>query len=191
MHSASYRYSSNLSRGSRRRRAIALFLAVLVHVLLIIMLLRQAPPPSRLLEPEPRPVTFQLSPEPQSTSKRASAAPKAKKVDKASPRLPEPPVLPAAPPIPPLPFLTLSKEEFAAADIAKQPSHPGEQMGGDSPDADGKNSGSAYGPGEGLGGERLYEADWYRRPTNAELSFYMPANAPSTGWGLKIGRAHV
>src|SRR3546814_6325184 len=50
MHSASYRYSSNLSRGSRWRRAIALFLAVLVHALLIIMLLRQAPPPSRLLE---------------------------------------------------------------------------------------------------------------------------------------------
>src|SRR3546814_7915489 len=42
MHSASYRYSSNLSRGSRWRRAIALFLAVLVHALLIIMLLRQA-----------------------------------------------------------------------------------------------------------------------------------------------------
>src|SRR3546814_12568332 len=48
----------------------------------------------------------------------------------------------------------------------------------------GKNSGSAYGPGEGPGGERLSEADWYRKPTNAELSFYMPANAPSTGRGL-------
>src|SRR3546814_7968581 len=74
MHSASYRYSSNLSRGSRWRRAIALFLAVLVHALLIIMLLRQAPPPSRLLEPQPRPVTFQLSPEPQSTSKQIGRA---------------------------------------------------------------------------------------------------------------------
>src|SRR3546814_17442025 len=90
MHSASYRYSSNLSRGSRWRRAIALFLAVLVHALLIIMLLRQAPPPSRLLEPQPRPVTFQLSPEPQSTSKRASAAPKAETAHKAPPRPPAP-----------------------------------------------------------------------------------------------------
>lgn len=186
MHSASYRYSSNLSRGSRWRRAIALFLAVLVHALLIIMLLRQAPPPSRLLEPQPRPVTFQLSPEPQSTSKRASAAPKAETAHKAPPRPPEPlpPAPPVAPPIPPLPFLTLSKEEFAAADIAKLPSHRGEQTGGDISGDTGKNSGSAYGPGEGPGGERLYEADWYRKPTNAELSFYMPANAPSTGWGL-------
>src|SRR3546814_9935806 len=45
-------------------------------------------------------------------------------------------------------------------------------------------SSDLYGPGEGPGGERLYEADWYRKPTNAELSFYMLANAPSTGWGL-------
>src|SRR3546814_4142487 len=113
MHSASYRYSSNLSRGSRWRRAIAHFLAVLVHALLIIMLLRQAPPPSRLLEPQPRPVTFQLSPEPQSTSKRASAAPKAETAHKAPPRPPEPlpPAPPAAPPLPPLPSLTLRSEE--------------------------------------------------------------------------------
>src|SRR3546814_7710620 len=90
MHSASYRYSTNLSRGSRWRRAIALFLAVLVHALLIIMLLRQEPPPLRLLELQPRPVTFQLSPEPQSTSKRDYAAPKAEIAHKAAPRPTEP-----------------------------------------------------------------------------------------------------
>src|SRR3546814_13516139 len=60
-----------------------------------------------------------------------------------------PPAPPVAPPIPPLPFLTLSKEEFAAADIAKLPSHRGEQTGGDISGDTGKNSGSAYGPGEG------------------------------------------
>src|SRR3546814_15818575 len=54
MHSASYRYSSTLSRGSRWRRAIALFLAVLVHPLLILMYLRQSPPPPPLLDPPPR-----------------------------------------------------------------------------------------------------------------------------------------
>src|SRR3546814_10137670 len=120
------------------------------------MLLRQAPPPSRLLEPEPRPVTFQLSPEPQSTSKRASTAAKAETAHKAPPRPPEPlpPAPPVAPPIPPLPFLTLSKEEFAAADIAKLPSHRGEQTGGDISGDPGKKSGSAYGPGAGPGGER-------------------------------------
>src|SRR3546814_10378363 len=123
MHSASYRYSSNLSRGSRWRRAIALFLAVLVHALLIIMLLRQAPPPSRLLEPQPRPVTFQLSPEPQSTSKRASAAPKAETAHKEPPRPPEPlpPPPPLPPPLPPPPFLTLTTEGLPAAHIPKLP----------------------------------------------------------------------
>src|SRR3546814_2207245 len=135
------------------------------------MLLRQGPPPSRLLEPEPRPVTFHLSPEPQSTSKRASTAAKAETAHQAPPRPPEPlpPAPPVAPPIPPLPFLTLSKEEFAAADIAKLPSHRGEQTGGDISGDTGKNSGSAYGPGEGPGGERLSEADWYRRPNHPEL----------------------
>src|SRR3546814_3297718 len=123
------------------------------------MLLRQAPPPSRLLEPQPRPVTFQLSPEPQSTSKRASAAPKAETAHKAPPRPPEPlpPAPPPAPPIPPLPFLTLSKEEFAAPHIATLPSHRGEQTARDISGATGKNSGSAYGPGDGQSEETTEE----------------------------------
>jgi hypothetical protein len=31
---------------------------------------------------------------------------------------------------------------------------------------------------------QLYEAEWYRRPTDVELGGYMPANAPPDGWGL-------
>src|SRR3546814_11784255 len=106
-----------------------------------------APPPSRLLEPQPRPVTFQLSPEPQSTSKRASAAPKAETAHKPPPRPPEPlpPAPPVAPPIPPLPFLTLSQEEFAAAEIPQLPSPRREQTSRDSPGDTWKNSVSAYG----------------------------------------------
>lgn len=38
--------------------------------------------------------------------------------------------------------------------------------------------------GAGPNGERLYNAEWHVRPTQAELAFYMPAGAPRTGWGM-------
>ena len=48
----------------------------------------------------------------------------------------------------------------------------------------GKDSGSVYGPGEGPGGERLYNAEWYREPTHAELAYYLPKNTTVSGWGM-------
>ena len=48
----------------------------------------------------------------------------------------------------------------------------------------GKDSVAAYGPGEGPGGAPLYYAEWYREPTHAELSTYMPSNGPPTGFAL-------
>ena len=49
---------------------------------------------------------------------------------------------------------------------------------GDASDSD------SDGPGAGPNGERLYNAQWYREPTHAELSYYLPANRPTVGWGL-------
>jgi protein TonB len=46
------------------------------------------------------------------------------------------------------------------------------------------DSAAVSGPGEGPGGVQLFEAEWYRRPTNAELSPFLPNNAPAQGWGL-------
>lgn len=69
---------------------------------------------------------------------------------------------------------------MAAGDIANRPS---KQDASGSAGA-GQNSGSAYGPGEGPGGVQLYDADWYRKPSDAELASYLPEGAPTKGWGL-------
>ena len=48
----------------------------------------------------------------------------------------------------------------------------------------GASHGSTSGRGRGPGGEQLYNADWYKRPTSAELGFYLPHDAPAEGYGL-------
>jgi hypothetical protein len=36
----------------------------------------------------------------------------------------------------------------------------------------------------GPGGQRLYDADWYREPTDAELRFYLRRGAPAGAWAM-------
>jgi hypothetical protein len=89
-------------------------------------------------------------------------------------------------------FIKMSKADLAAADIGKM---KGPAQGSDS-DGRGSDSRTAYGPGEGPGGVRLYDADWYRRPTDAELGTYMPKSSQGLeGWGLiacqTVERYHV
>lgn len=97
------------------------------------------------------------------------------------------PAPPKAEPVPELHLLKLSREEFAAADISKMPKRSAESsetskssQGGGA----GASSGAAYGPGEGPGGARLYNAQWYREPTHAELAGYMPHRDVSGGWAM-------
>ncbi|MCF8706550.1 hypothetical protein [Rhizorhapis sp. SPR117] len=134
------------------------------------------------------PATFELLPESHTADKVKRD--KEKERPRASSPPPAEPKPPMAPPVPSLPILLLSQKDFAASDISKLTSHRDEG----SADASDSSS-SAYGPGEGPGGVRLYEAEWYRRPTDAELAFYMPADAPRTGWGLiacqTVERFHV
>lgn len=95
------------------------------------------------------------------------------------PRLqPKPPVSPNPEPVPPLNLLKLTREEFAAADIGKMARRPGASTG----DA-GQMQGDA-GAGEGPGGARLYNAEWYREPTRAELITYMPHRNVAGGWAM-------
>jgi protein TonB len=66
----------------------------------------------------------------------------------------------------------MSKEEFAATDISKLPKA-----------SDGSGAGDSKVVGHGPNGEVLYAAEWAREPTDAELSGYLPRNAPE-GYGL-------
>ncbi len=91
--------------------------------------------------------------------------------------------------------MILSKDEFAAADIAKLPSYRGDNGPTDKATGTGATEGAADGPGDGPGGERLYNADWYVKPTDAELAYYLPSRARQPGWGMiacrTIAQYHV
>jgi protein TonB len=85
------------------------------------------------------------------------------------------------PQAPPLRLLKLTRDEFAAADISKMAKRSVENS-----DAGGSPGGgaAAYGPGEGPGGAHLYNAEWYREPTHAELVTYMPHRDFPAGWAM-------
>jgi protein TonB len=177
MRSASLQQSSYLDRTPLPSRVTAFFLSLAVSVLIVIMLLKLGALPPRVTEPESRLVTVQLLPEAGTPHPRAPARAVAK-VKRASRRVP-PPLPP--PPTPPLNMVILSREDFAAADIARLPS----QTAGVAGDAGaGSDSGSGTGSGQGPGGERLYNAEWYREPTHAELATYLPAGRMQAEWGM-------
>lgn len=163
----------------------ALILTIALHVFVIILVLLQK---GEILpiKVEQRLTAF-LLPEAKEkedngdkTAKKAQAKAGAKAAPEETPKppIPPPPVPPEVTPTPTTPsFLNMTSAEFAAADISKMASSRKKS-------GDGGDSQSAYGPGDGPGGVRLYNPDWYRRPTNAQLSGYLPANAPQKGWGL-------
>jgi protein TonB len=71
-----------------------------------------------------------------------------------------------------MPLLAMSKEELAAADLSNI-----------SKAAQARGEGDSETVGRGPNGELLYAAEWAREPTDAELSGYLPKNAPN-GSGL-------
>jgi len=180
-----------------RRHATALVLTIAVHALLLLMLLRMAvfpPPPSG---PPAGPLSVELlplpgeDPTPKKTEREeeraAGGAPPQTTVERA--KTPAPPPTPPAPPDPEstaLPIIPLNSDEMAASDIAKLGSRSAAGAGQALAGRDqgmGPGQGGSRGGGGG-GGEVLYDADWQRRPTSAELAFYIPSSAPRVGWGM-------
>ena len=168
----SYRLPSAHDRPPLRRRASGLALALGVNLGLLLVLLTLGVVPA--LERKPSEATLiDLLPESHSQAENHAAVQPDKPVPK-----PPPVVLPVKPSIAPPPrppkkaqsWIELSSADLAAADIRNLPRPgPGE---GDSEEV-----------GRGPHGEILYAAEWARRPTDAELSGYLPSNAPD-GWGL-------
>ena len=184
---APYRYYTDPDPVARRRRAITLALIVAAHIGIVLLLLRHVIE-MPVKQDKPMPVTFTLADQP--AAKKEAA--KSKTPDKgAAPKKPQPQVTPPAavtPPTekepPPLPFITMSRADMDSADLDKLPKRSADAGGGPDGSGAGKDSKSAYGPGEGPGGEQLYNPEWYRRPTDAELATYMPQSAPPDGWGM-------
>jgi len=86
----------------------------------------------------------------------------------------------STPPPPPVPgppgFIHLSHDEMAASDISKMPKAAAGGGGGE-------GTGTKAG-GDGPGGAVLYNARWYREPTEAELGPYLKNNRPSGAWAM-------
>lgn len=170
------------------RRGVALILTLLVHLLLLLLVLFTRPPVQPRKEDD-RLTTFSVMPDP--AKKEAGAKKEAPKKNAdaaaATPTVEPPRIPPPVAPVPTVPktevppsFIQLTPRDFAAADLSRLPGRGTGASG-----ANGKGtSGAVAGPGEGPGGVQLYEAEWYRRPTDMELAGYMPANPPRVGWGL-------
>ncbi|HEX7819993.1 MAG TPA: hypothetical protein VF463_05180 [Sphingobium sp.] len=168
-------------RARFNRSSIALLATILVHILLLLLLLLTRAP----VEPKKEErdlATFSVMPDPA----RKAPGEKVKKAEKkaAARSAPPPTTKPVPTPDPPQvaapSIIPVPRDVFAASNIANLPSH-GKSSG---TAGTGSDSAMVSGPGEGPGGVQLYEAEWYRRPTDMELSGYMPPNPPSAGWGL-------
>jgi protein TonB len=190
---SAYSDSSGLYHSPARRRAPALALTLLVHLLLLLMLLKLTPPDWVRRKQDQGPVTFQLAPNAPKAEQRTRKAGTTKKTaSKAPPPTPAPAKPPLPVPTPPVPFLIPGLEHF---DLRQVRSSQAETAAADQGSAgQGQDSGSAYGPGEGPGGAKLYYAEWYREPTSAELSYYLPPGR-HIGWGMiacqTVERYHV
>ena len=165
-------------------------LTIAAHLLLLLLLIRLAPP-LQPREVQRAPSTFSMLPDDSQAAPRpaanARAAAKADKTSASAAKPPPPVPLPVPPrtpttPVPPgepAPTILWDKALYAAADVGKIKGTASEAEADD--DATAKDSAAAYGPGDGPGGARLYNVDWYRRPVWSEISPYLPPNPPTRG----------
>ena len=169
------------------RRAASFALAVAAHALVVWLLLRLAPVPLTPPAEDTQPTSFTIAPVAEDSPKPATRERTMTKAartrsEAASPSTPKTKTQAPSPAVEPPPMLVLpgGMELFEAADIGK--------MRGSAPgngETEGKgDSVAAYGPGEGPGGQRLYNAEWHREPSRAELAGYLPGGAPPGSWAL-------
>lgn len=177
-------------RGSERRRPVALLLALAAHVLLFLILIGLAPKSPPPPPTDSRPVTFSMYPADNDVEKpserkadRADRKPQATAAAAArpAPPTPQPPAPVPPPPAPPTPSLFGNPSLFASGDISKL----GQSDRGDGDDEGDAKVASTYGPGEGPGGAKLYNAEWYTDPPRGVLTAYMPpSGAPAGSWAM-------
>ena len=185
MRLASPTHATYQSRPSWRSRVASSGFALTVVALIILVLLRlggislDPPGDGRSL------VTFDVPP----PGPKAAPAKRRAERTKPTPRRAQPPrAAPPPPPVPPPPIelpgvIKLSRSDFAASNIGRFPkaaAAPGEATELAEAEAGG---GADGGGGGGPNGERLFNAEWVREPTRAELVTYLPQRA-QTGWGM-------
>lgn len=93
---------------------------------------------------------------------------------------PETPPEPVPTTPPPPSYIRLSHEDFAASDIAAIGRRRAAQANAEAA----TEKANAMGPGAGPGGARLYRAQWYREPSDAEMRTYLDRGAPDGSWAI-------
>lgn len=175
-----YRYAPSF-----RIRLSAIGLSLAICLLIALMLIWMG-----LIGPEPSKqraklaaVSFSTDPVEKTGGSQAAAKAPPSPV-RAVPRevTPPPQIVPTPKPVT-MPPLDLSRktaaDPVASFDLGKLPKSAGGGSAGD-----GQNSAVAYGPGEGPGGAKLYNAEWYREPTDAEIGGYMPVSNIRPEWAM-------
>ena len=167
--SGTYRNAPSWDATTARRRGSGLALAVAVNLLIFLVLMGLGAAQFKKKPDDVLVVDMMSSP----SASPPPAAQAEKVAETAKPRVPpiKPPIqIPIAKP---LDMIELTREEYAAADIRNLGHAKGDnlQAANDSEEV-----------GRAPNGAILYGAEWYRRPTDAELAGYLPRNAPE-GWG--------
>lgn len=187
-----YRYAPSF-RNRIAAAALSLAICLGIALMLIWMGLVGAPP----AEKRDKLTAISFSTEPSDKVAGNQAAAKAARPKAAAPVVPETEPQPSPQPRPTpteTPKFDLAKprpaDPLAGFDLAKLPKRSGGAASGE-----GQNSAAAYGPGEGPGGMRLYNAEWYREPTEAEVGPYMPKRNIEAEWAViacrTVERYHV
>lgn len=191
-------------RARLRRRGPAAGLALAIELLIGLMLVYALMP---TLRPKPPrvPLTFGLDhaigsndaptvvpdAEPSQRTARQSGETRARPTEPPRPQpAPSPapsPLVETAPATLPANFVRLTRRDFAASDLARQPARAAAASAGEGAETASGGGGvpadSAV-VGKGPRGETLYAADWYTRPRHAQMAPYIPARARRSGWGL-------
>ncbi|MDB5724842.1 MAG: hypothetical protein JWQ16_1596 [Novosphingobium sp.] len=174
-----YRYHPSF-----RARVTGLVLSLATCLLILLMLIKMGAFSPITTKQGPKLTAISLSPQVSDRAAKTHVAAKSLQATPAARKAEVRPIQPPVPhdaPVPPFKLLKLSRDEFAAADISKmgKPAASGSSEAGS-----GQGSATAYGPGEGPGGAKLYNAQWYREPTNAEMATYMPQHNVEGGWAV-------
>ena len=174
MQSAYSERRADWRRPNVRQRALVIGLTLLAELLFLLMLLGLGPS-SWGDRRRGSKTDIIFLPQPAAEAASSAAPAQAEAAAKPNPRTPTPPrpKLPRAV-SPKPPWIELSSEEFAAADIGKLGSAGGK----------GKSSGGATtaSVGVGPGGVTLYKAEWFREPTDAELTGYVTKRIEPGSW---------
>ena len=168
-------------RPGLRQRATVFALVIMVELALLLIVIAFGGGRVRDAIVAASPISINFVPNP--AARTPAPAPRRSEA-KADPK-PAPPVKrPPPPPTPPipreaLPYIPLSRSDLAASDIARLGSAASPAVA-----ASGAGATAATGAGEGPGGVTLYNAEWVREPSDAELRTYLPRAVDSGSWAL-------